>query len=515
MIFVCITISMFLSALELSAVSTALPSIVHALQGDQFVWIGSAYTLCSTAFVPLSGGFAQVFGRRIVMFSSILIFAIGSALCGAAPSMNFLIAGRAVQGLGGGGIASMTHIILSDLVPLQERGLFNGLIAMTYTVASGIGPVVGGSLAERGHWRWLFYLNIPIAGLASILVLIFLNLRIPPGTIKEKLRRIDWIGNALVIAATTSCVIALTWGGIQYAWSSARILVPLILGLSGLIVFFVYEFTVAKHPIVSYQLMATRTGLSGYLQTFVTPVVLMGIVYYMPVFFQACKGASPIGSGVDMFGFAFSLAPMAMVGGITIAKSKQYRPQIWLSWSLVMIGMGLLSTLSAESSRARAIGFQTVAGTGLGILNAATFFPVLAPLPVSSNAPALALFTFFRNFAQIWGVTIGGTVLQNELKRRLPPGFIAEFPQGTAVAYSIIPLIDSLQEPLKTQVREAFAGSLRVQWQVLIGIGGMGLLVSLVMKCLPLHTDVDENWGLKENRSGKTLEMEETSHGGM
>ena len=181
--------------------------------------------------------------------------------------------------------------------------------------------------------------------------------------------------------------------------------------------------------------MATRTGLSGYLQTFVTPVVLMGIVCrpshlhrtnereiakffiadYMPVFFQACKGASPIGSGVDMFGFAFSLAPMAMVGGITIAKSKQYRPQIWLSWSLVMIGMGLLSTLSAESSRARAIGFQTVAGTGLGIRNAATFFPVLAPLPVSSNAPALALFTFFRNFAQVGGPHISPVFSRSDL----------------------------------------------------------------------------------------------------
>ncbi|TFY81266.1 hypothetical protein EWM64_g2741 [Hericium alpestre] len=520
MIFVSISMAMFLSALELTAVSTALPSIVNALHGSQFIWISSAYTLCATAFLPLAGGFAQVpsphstasgrvltrslqvFGRRPIMLGAILVFAAGSAVCGAAKSMGALIAGRGkCQGLGGGGIAALTHIILSDLVPLQERGMFNGLIAMVYTMASGIGPVVGGSLAERGNWRWIFYLNIPICGLAAALVLVFLNLRTPAGTIQEKLRRIDWVGNVLVIAATTSCVIALTWGGVQYAWNSAHILAPLILGLLGIAAFMAYEVFVPKEPIVPYTLMMTLTGLSGYLQTFVLPLSLMNVIYYLPVYFQACKDASPIASGVDVFGLAFSIAPFAMIGGLTIAKSGRYRPQIWFAWVLIMIGSGLLTTVNADTSRARVIGFEIVAGAGLGILMAATFFPVLAPLPVSTNALALALFTFFRNFAQVWGVTIGGTVLQNELKKRLPPAFLSVFPQGTAVAYSVIPVIPSLDEPLRSEVRAAFAGALRVLWQVLIGFGGLGLLVSLGMKGLPLHTSVDRNWGLNEDGS--------------
>ncbi|KAJ7146731.1 iron permease, partial [Mycena epipterygia] len=497
MIFMCVMLSQFITALELSVVSTALPTIVNTLHGAQFVWIGSAYTLCSTAFVPLSGSLAEIFGRKILMFGSILIFAIGSVLCGAATSLNFLIVGRAVQGLGAGGLASLCHIILSDLVPLKERGVFNGLIAISYTVANGIGPVVGGSLAQHGQWRWIFYLNIPICGLTMALVLLFLNLRTPSGSFATKIKKIDFIGNILVAGSTTSVMIGLTWGGVQFPWSSARILATLILGCLGLVVFVWYEFKIAKNPIVPPGLLATRTALSGFIQTFILFIVLICLLYYMPVYFQACMDASPIASGVDIFGLAFSVAPSALLVGLSIARSHQYRPQMWLSWVLVVIGVGLFTTLHDDSSRAKAIGFQVIAGTGLGMMTAAVFFPILAPLPIESNAQAIALYTFFRNFSNILAVTIGGSVLQNELGKRLPPAFSVQFPQGTAIAYSIIPLIRTLPEPLKSEIRVAFADSLRVVWQVLIGVSIIGLLASLAMKRLPLHTDVDKKWGIQ------------------
>ncbi|KAJ6550611.1 iron permease [Mycena vulgaris] len=504
MIFMCVMLSQFLTALELSVISTALPTIVNALHGAQFVWIGSAYTLCSTAFVPLSGSLAEIFGRKFLMFGSIVIFAIGSALCGAATSMNFLIAGRAVQGLGAGGVASLCQIILSDLVPLKDRGVFNGLIAISYTIANGIGPVVGGSLAQKGQWRWIFYLNIPICGLTGLLVLLFLNLRTPPGTFSEKFKKIDFFGNALVAGATTSLMIGLTWGGVEFAWTSPRILVTLILGCVGLVVFFWYEFNFPKNPIVPRALLATLTSFSGYVQTSILFIVLICLLYYLPVYFQACMDASPIASGVDIFGLAFSVAPFALLVGLSIARSHQYRPQIWLSWALVVTGLGLLTTLHADSSRAKAIGFQLVPGAGLGMMTAAVFFPILAPLPVDSNAHAIAMYTFFRNFSNILGVTLGGTVLQNELKKRLPAAFSVQFPGGTAIAYSIIPLIPTLPEPLKSEIRIAFAQSLRVVWQVLIGVSGLGLLASLAMKRLPLHTEVDQKWGIDKEKTSES-----------
>ncbi|TFK35058.1 MFS general substrate transporter [Crucibulum laeve] len=502
-VFVALAVSSFTSALDLTAVSTALPVIVNDLKGSEFVWVASAYALCSTAFLPMSGGLAQVFGRRSVMLVSLFLFGLGSILCGAAPSLNFLIAGRelVVQGLGGGGITALTQIIVSDLVSLQERGTFNGLVVLAWAIASFIGPVIGGALAEGGAWRWLFYLNIFTSAISAILVLLLLRLKTPEGTIKEKLGRMDWIGNFLVIAASSSCIIALTWGGVQYSWSSPKVLGPLIVGIIGLGIFFFYEANYATYPIVPFKLLSNVTGLSGYLQTFISAIVLIGAVYYIPVYFQACLGRSPIQSGVDIFALGFILAPMNVVTGLTVTLSKRYRPQLWLGWAVIMISAGLLSTLHATTSRSAALGFEALMGIGLGMIISGTYFPVLAPLPVSENAHALAFFIFVRNFGQVWGVTIGSTILQNYLTRNLPATFIGAFPQGSAVAYSVIPLLDKLPPTLAAETREAFAAGLSLFWKVIIGVGGTGLLTSLLMRHIPLHAATDEKWGVAQSEN--------------
>ncbi|THH07858.1 hypothetical protein EW146_g9180 [Bondarzewia mesenterica] len=417
LVFLAIGISTVLTALELSAVSTALPKIVNDLNGSTFVWIGSAYALSATALIPLSRGLAQIFGRRIVMLASLLLMAIGSALCGAATSMNFLIAGRTVQGLGGGGIASTTAIIISDLVPLHERGVYNGLIGIAWAVASGVGPIVGGGLTQAGQWRWLFYLNIPICGIAAVLMFLFLRVRTPPGTLREKFKWMDWF--------------------VEHPWSSVLVLVPLILGLVGLAAFVVYEALILKHPIVPFVLMSTFTSLSGYLQMFVMPVVMLGVIYYIPVYFQVCKGASPIGAGVDQLGVALILAPIGILSGVCGYRHPD-DDDIFPS--------SCASTSLAECS-------------GSGVLH-------------------------------------------------VPPQLCSGMGYNS-IAYATIPLISGLPEPLKMDVRVAFADSLKVIWQVFVGITGLGLLSSLVMKHLPLHTAVDKDWSLEENtRSDVPHELE-------
>ncbi|KAH9834520.1 iron permease [Rhodofomes roseus] len=481
-----------------SAVSVALPTIVQELHGSTFIWIGSAYTLAGTAFIPLGGGLAQIFGRRIVILASLAIMALGSALCGSAKNMTYLIAGRTVQGLGGGGISATTAIIISDLVPLRERGLFNGLIGIAWAMSSGIGPIVGGALAQSGQWRWLFYLNLPICGIAAVIMIVCLRVKTPPGTLGEKVRRVDWRGTLLIIAATTACVIGLTWSGIQYSWGSAAVLVPLILGLAGIVGFMTFESIVPDYPLVPRTLISTVTGVSGYMQTFVMPILMIGIIYYIPVYLQACKGASAIRSGVDVLSFSLVLAPVGLSGGAFTNSTGRYRPPMWLAWAALMLGIGLFLTLKADSPLGHVVGFLIPCAFGCGILSTSTYFPVLAPLHVSQNGLALAFFMFLRNFAMVWGVTIGGTVLQNELQKHLPSSFAAQFPEGSAIAYATIPIISQLPEPLKTEVRTAFASSLKVVWEVLLGIAGLGLLSSLFMKGLPLHSTVDDEWGLEQ-----------------
>ncbi|KAF9222807.1 MFS general substrate transporter [Gyrodon lividus] len=502
LIFISLCTCLILSALELSSVATALPTIANVFHASQFVWVGSAYAMASTAFLPMSGGLAQSFGRRPTMLLSIALFALGSGVSGGATSMNMLIAGRAVQGLGGGGIQSLTGIILADLVSLQERGVYAGLFGLTWSLAVSIGPVVGGSLASQGQWRWLFYLNIPICAVAALLVFILLDLPTPKGSFRDKVISIDWIGNIIVIGSSISCTLALTWGGVTAPWNSATVLAPLIIGLLGLVAFVIYEATLATNPLVPISLMTNRTGASGYLQTFVASVIALCVAYFYPVFFQGCKGASPVKSGI--YGLALSaLAPAAIVSGLVVKRTGRYRPLMWVGWCFLLVGLGLMSTLRANTSSGFAVGFLVIVGIGIGIEYATTMYPIQAPLPVTQNAPALAFMWFLRSFAGVWGVTIGSTVIQNELVKRLPSEFTSGIPDGSAgIAYALIPELPLLSPQLLSQVQEAFAGGMMVMWQVILGIAGLGLLCSLLMKGLPLTNSLDEEWTLK--RQNKT-----------
>jgi len=177
---------------------------------------------------------------------------------------------------------------------------------------------------------------------------------------------------------------------------------------------------------------------------------------------------------------------------------------MWFAWSCLLLGTGLLSTVTADTNRAAPLAYSFIAGVGLGVLMPSTFYPVLAPIPVSLNASALSFFMFVRLFAQVWGVTIGGAILQNELSSKLPAAFLSQFPAGTAIAYSIIPEIAGLQEPLRHEVAVAFADSLKVFWQVLIGVSALGFISSLFMKALPLQTATDKEWGFRENAAAGT-----------
>ncbi|PAV21574.1 MFS general substrate transporter [Pyrrhoderma noxium] len=483
----------------MSGIGTALPVIVADLHGKQFEWVGSAYTLSATAFLPMSGALAQVFGRRIIMLMQIFYFSLGCVLCGASTTLGFLIAGRTIQGVGVAGIASLSQIIIADLVPLQERGTYNGLVALAFGFGTAIAPVVSGVLAQHGQWRWFFYMNLPICLLTAVIAGTYLDLKVPRLSFKEKIMSLDWVGNILVIASTTAVVIALTWGGVEFSWSSPKVLVPLIIGCLGLIIFMVYEAKVADTPLVPLEIITARTTISGYAQAFFGNFYLLGTIFYLPTYFQACKDATPTRSGIDVFGLAFTIMPFGIVAGLSVAKFKCYRPQLWVGWVCLIVGAALMSTLNVDSTIARAIGFQIITGLGLGILLTTGFFPVLAPLKVEYNASALAFFMFVRWFSQIWGVTAGGTVLQNKLTEKLPDDFISKFPGGTSIAYSVIPLIPTLPSELKREVQDAFAEGLRSFWLVLVGISCAGLLSSLFMEGLPLHTEMDKDWGLKEN----------------
>ncbi|KAJ6472375.1 hypothetical protein C8R47DRAFT_728313 [Mycena vitilis] len=273
---------------------------------------------------------------------------------------------------------------------------------------------------------------------------------------------------------------------------------PSFFGLLGIIAFFVYEGLYATHPLVPFSVLSTRTGLSGYAQTFLTSMIMMILSYYSQVYWQVCLDVSSTGSGVNGLGLSFIAAPMGLLAGIIIQKTNSYRVPIAFGWTMMILGMGLLSTVNADTGRSVSIGYTVIVGIGIGVLILASYFPVLAPINVTQNAQALALFVFVRNFSLVWGITVGGTILQNELQKRLPAEFLAQFPGGVEIAYAVIPVIRTLDEPLRTEVRVAFADSLKVVWWTTTGVAGLGVLACLSMKHYQLHTAVDNEWGMEE-----------------
>ncbi|KAF7981925.1 hypothetical protein HWV62_30691 [Athelia sp. TMB] len=508
MIFVCLLIATFLAALDLTAISTALPTIAGALHSEDFAWIGNAYSITSTAFIPWAGGAAHIFGRRPILLLGLIFFFVGSAMCGASTTMSLMLAGRAIQGVGSGVILSLVEIVLADLVPLAERGAFQGGFGAVWALASATGPVIGGALAAA-NWHWLFYLNLPLTAIVIVIVGIFLNLRTPEeeGGWKAKVKRMDWLGNGIFIPSITLLILGLVWGGQTYPWSDAHVVAPLVIGAVGLVVWFFLEKYVVEHPTVPFALMTNATTFIGFATTFIQAIAALGLFFYWPVYFQAGKGVGTVKSAIDFFSVAFIVAPCAMLAGGTINATQVYKPQNVIAWVLMTLGPGLLSLVKIDSSKAMWVALPIPWSAGIGLLFAATTFPVLAPLPPSLAGQALAFLVFVRNFGNVLGITVGSTALTNTLAKKLPADFIAQLPGGVASAYSAIPSIGALAEPLQTQVRTAFAESTRVIWLVLVPFGGVGLLFAVFMRQIELETVTDETWGMAHRE--KKVEIED------
>ncbi|KAF7310072.1 Iron permease [Mycena indigotica] len=498
-----IGVTTVLSALDLTALGTALPTISKALNDThgEFVWIGASYALASTAFIPLMGNLADAFGRRPVVLSSIAFFALGSALSGAAQNMTWLIGARTVQGVGGGGILALSEILIADLVPLAERGAYQGFLALVWSIGSCIGPPIGGALAnvDGKAWRWLFWLNLPLCGISFVLVALFLHVRTPPGSLASKLRQVDWIGNIIVVIGSGLVIIALTWGGVAYKWNSAHVLGPP----------HPYGVKDPVRPTTPSDIVSNRTSLGGLISTAIHGLVSIALIYYLPVYYQACFGASPIRSAVDFLPSGLLTAPFAFFAGVATAILKKYRPVQWFAWVFCVFGYGLFSLQRADSPQHLWLGLQIPLCVGLGMLFSCPVFPILAPLHPSRAASALALWTFTRSFFQAWGIAIAGTVLQNELVAKLPTEFTSQFPEGTEIAYAAIPFIRTMtDQTLKKAVQVAFADSLRVVWLVMCGISGIGLLSCLLLREIPMNTNIDETYTLKEAKQAKVEDVE-------
>ncbi len=511
LIFVAVCVATLLVAIDVSIISTALPTIAEDLHSAElFVWVANAYVLATTVVQPIYGQMANIFGRRSLTIISVLLFMLGSGLAGGATSTAMLIAARVIQGLGGGGIITLGEIIICDLLPLRERGQYSGLIAGTYAIGTVIGPVLGGVFTQHVTWRWVFYINLPICGLALGLIVPFLNLKYHrQGTIFDRMKRMDWIGAFMLTASVTAILLALAWAGTKHSWSSWRTILPLILGAIGMLGFLALQFTghVAE-PTMPPKLFSNRTSVSIFLMAFVHGILLLYVTYFMPVYFQAVRGASPTRSGVEIFPIATTIAPAAAVSGIMVTVTGKYRLYHFLGFALMAAGCGSLSTLDTQSSMGAWIGFQLMFGLGNGMVFNTMIPPLLASLPSSEVATATATWTFMRSFGQIWGIAIPSAIfnqrVDNLVHTRLSafPGIAQLLVRGGAYQKATAVFINSLSESdnLRGIVKSVYVDALRTVWYVSIPFAVIGIPIALFVKSYKLTTELETEFGMEDEK---------------
>jgi MFS family permease len=342
-----------------------------------------------------------------------------------------------------------------------------------------------------------------------LFVLLFLKLNFTPTSLVQKLRSVDYVGTVLFVGSTASFLIPLSWGGVMYDWDSWRTLVPLLIGVAGLVAFVTYEYRFASQPIIPHTIFQNRTSTVSMIGSFFQGLILWCTLYYLPLYYEAVKGYSPILAGVALFPETFTVAPSAMVVGFAVTYTGKYRWAIWLGWILSTIGLGLMCVIKPDTSVAGWIFLNIVPGLGLGVLFPSLGFAIQASATNENLAIAVAMFSFFRAFGQAIGVAIGGVVFQNQMHSHLLtyPALAPMADQYSRDAAGLVQILKSMPDgDDKSNLRTAYTDSLRIVWAVCCAISGVALLLSLLTESYDLNRALSSKQGLRDKKKNQSDE---------
>jgi EmrB/QacA subfamily drug resistance transporter len=470
-----------LAALDQTVVATALPQIVTDLHGfAQLSWVITAYLVAATVTVPLYGKLSDIYGRRRMFVVAISVFLLGSALCGAAQDMGQLVAFRAVQGIGAGGLLPLAQAAIADLFSPRERGRYQGYIASMWATAAVAGPLLGGTLTDAASWRWIFFVNLPLGAVALVVVLRTMR---PPVHITP--HRIDYAGAAILSFAITALLLACTWGGTTYAWSSPQVLVT-GLGSLVLIALFVWVEQRVEEPLLPLSLFRMRIFAVSTMAGLVVGAVLFAVSIYVPVFSQGVQGISATGSGVVLIPFSLGWVAAATLTGQLISRTGRYRPFPIVGGTLILAGLGLLALIDAGSS-ATAVG-AILAGTGFGM--GLTFQPyVIATQNAVATANlgiATATIQFFRSMGGSLAVAALGTLLANRLSAGLADRLGAA--AGRVDTDRLLEGAASVPPALQSATQAALGDALHAVFVATVPLGILAIALAFMLDEIPLRT---------------------------
>jgi EmrB/QacA subfamily drug resistance transporter len=489
-------LAMLLAALDQTIVSTALPKIASELHGlSKYSWVATAYLLTSAIATPLYGKISDMFGRKKVFQSAVVIFLIGSALCGLAQNMNQLIAFRALQGIGAGGLMTLALAIVGDVVPPRQRGRYQGYFGAVFAVSSVLGPLLGGLFTDHLSWRWVFYINLPIGALA--LFAIATRLHLP---VKRSPHQVDYAGAGLLAISVSSLLLATVWGGVEYPWNSVQIIGLFVTSLIGAGLF-VWRERYAKEPIISLQLFKNSIFRTSTLLSFVIGIVMFGALIFLPQYQQIIRGDSATKSGLMLLPLVAGMMTASLTSGRLISKYGHYRKFPIIGTTLVIISFWLFSHIAVDTNRLMLSSWMLLLGAGIGCVMPVLTLAVQNAVPRKDLGSATSSVTFFRSIGSSLGAAIFGAIIANRLSHyilaSIPGASGAQVAQGLKGSASTISTLPPAQIQL---VLEAFAHAFRDVFLFAIPFAVIAFLVALRLKESPLrHTHEEAVPAILEN----------------
>jgi MFS family permease len=432
----------------------------------------------------------------------ILIYVLGSIICATAQSGGVLIGGRVVQGLGSGGVVVIVPVIVSDLVPLRQRGYYMAMILIIFAMGTSLGPFIGGVIVQATTWRWVFYINVPIGGTALIILFLVLHTsHADRYTVIQRIKRLDILGAFILTMTSLSILFALTYGGVRYKWSSGYIIGPLILGLCGFILYFLYENSrFCVQPMTPLRLFRTRTAVVVVINTFIASCLLIWVIFYLPPYFQAILGSTPVRAGVQLLPCVLVAILGSAAAGLILGKTGRYKPLHLVGWGFTTLGLGLFSLLGPTSSTAEWVIFQLISAIGSGMIYDSLLPALQATISEKDQAAGTATLAFLRCFSNTWGYAIPTLVFNTQVEKGL--GAIVDIDVrnslagGRAYEHATLEFMYSLSPGTKHEVIQLFTSALQMIWWVAAAMAGVSFLLTFLEEDLPLREELETEYWL-------------------
>jgi EmrB/QacA subfamily drug resistance transporter len=468
-------------------------------------WAGTSYLLTCAVSQPFIAALSDLFGRKEMLLTGIFFFTLGTLLCAPlAHNFKVLLAGRCLQGIGGGGIITMGQVIFADIIPLRQRPKYFSIVLAAWAVGTVLGPLIGGLFVEHLSWKWCFYINFPFCALGFVMVPLFVKLKTEKSTLASKLARVDWIGGILFIGGMTSFLIGLSWAGIQFEWDSAQVLAPLFVGVTAVAAAIFWENFGAENPFLRPALFSSPSAVAAYLCAFGQGFILFCALYYIPFYFTALHLHAPVQSGLDLLPVSCLLVPGSIVVSILTTRLGRFRWAIWTGFSITALGTGLLLLLDIGTRTPVWAAILCVFGIGNGILLTSVNVAIQAISKAQDCGRAAAMYAFMRTLGMSVGVAVGGTAFQNVMAYNLRALQLPDTIAANAEAFvSMMAKMDP-KDPLRLGAEHSYLQGFRAVFWVMTAMALFGLATSCLIRKHSMDKAIESDFILNGARPSPT-----------